>query len=227
MSEVDERKRPRGRPRQKALDRDVVLAEALALLDRDGPDALTMRGLAAALQVSPMALYNHVSGREDLLRGVAERLVAEVEFACEDADWRERLRFCFRQLRATILAHPGAVRLMEQLDQAPLAVFSLMDVALEALEMAGLRGKDPLRAYFLLTNFTMGQVSYEVRGPFESLDPARAIERGQLRGAGFERIESAAAFDRWDFGAAFEFGLSAIIAGLERMAAQAQQTFQA
>jgi TetR/AcrR family tetracycline transcriptional repressor len=226
MHQASERKRSRGRPRQKALDRTGIVAEAVALLDREGPDALTMRGLAAALGVSPMALYNHVSGRDDLLRAVAERLVAEVTFASDHEDWREALRFCFRQLRATILAHPGAVRLMEQIDQAPLAVFSPMEVTLEALEKAGLTGEAALRAYFLLTNFTMGQVSYEVRGPFEALDPTTALARGQLRGAGFEHIESTAASEGWDFDAAFEFGLSTIIAGLERMPASLSEASQ-
>jgi AcrR family transcriptional regulator len=196
-----------------------VLSAAVALLDREGPDALTMRRLAAGLQVSPMALYNHFASKKDLLRNVAEHLVGQTQFSSDHEDWRERIRFCFRGLRSVILAHPGAVRLMESLEEAPLAVFSPMEVTLAALETAGLTGEAALRSYFLLTNFTMGQVSYEVRGPFDSLDPSKALASGHLRGEGFSHIEAAAQAERWDFDAAFEFGLSTIIAGLERVAA--------
>src|SRR5690242_13373715 len=106
-SEPSEAKRSRGRPRDRALDREHVLSAAVALLDREGPDALTMRRLAAGLQVSPMALYNHFANKEDLLRSVAEHLVGQTQFSSDHEDWRERIRFCFRRLRSVILAHPG------------------------------------------------------------------------------------------------------------------------
>ena len=221
MPKLTEPKRSRGRPRHDVLTRERVLTEALALLDREGADALTMRHLAATLQVSPMALYNHFSGKKDLLRSVAEQLAEQMQFSCDHPDWRERIRFCFRGLRAGILAHPGAVRLMEGLDEAPLAVFNPMEITLAALEEAGLTGDLALKSYFLLTNFTMGQVSYEVRGPSDALDPARALAKGHLRGAGFKHIEGTVSFVRWDFDSAFEFGLAAIIAGLEQIGADA------
>jgi TetR/AcrR family transcriptional regulator, tetracycline repressor protein len=218
QSKPNKARRAPGRPRDPSLSRERVLSAATTLLDRDGPDALTMRRLAANLEVSPMALYNHFDGKQDLMRGVAEHLVGQIDFASGHGDWRERIRFCFRRLRSAILAHPGSVRLMEQLEQAPLAVFRPMEVTLAALEEAGLSAGEALKSYFLLTNFTMGQVSYEVRGPFNSLDPTKALASGHLRGAEFEHIEAAASFERWDFDGAFEFGLSVIIAGLERMA---------
>ena len=110
---------------------------------------------------------------------------------------------------------------MESLDEAPLAVFSPMEITLAALEKAGLTGDLALKSYFLLTNFTLGQVSYEVRGPSGSLDPARALAKGHLRGAEFKHIEGAVSSVRWDFDSAFEFGLAAIIAGLEQIGADA------
>ena len=50
-----------------------------------------------------------------------------------------------------------------------------MEAALVALEHAGIEQQEGMRAYFLLTNFTLGQVSYEIRGPFRGLDPAEAV----------------------------------------------------
>ena len=221
MAKTSNPKRARGRPRQDVLNRDRVLAEALALLDREGPDALTMRHLAGVLNVSPMALYNHVRSKKDLLRSVAEHLVGQVEFSSDHRDWRERIRICFRRLRGVILAHPGALWLMDSVEEAPLAVFSPLEVTLAALHEAGLTGEPALKSYFLLANFTLGQVSYEVRGPSKTLDPATALASGRLQGAGFEHIERAIAFEHWDFDSAFEFGLSAIIAGLEQIGVDA------
>src|SRR5687767_2370011 len=128
MSRRPKVKRRSGRPTHDTLGRETVLAQALVLLDREGPDALTMRRLARHLSVSPMALYNHVSNRQDLLRGIADHLVRGIEFGSDDPDWRERIRTCFRRLRKACLAHRSAVRLMESLDTAPPAVFSPMEI---------------------------------------------------------------------------------------------------
>lgn len=206
----------KGRVARGTLTRSRVLAEALILLDRDGPEALTIRRLAEHLGVSPMALYNHIGSKQDLLQGLAKELIESAEFASDDPDWRERIAVCFRQLRRICLAHPSITRLMETADVAPLSVFGPMELTLAALREAGIAPQDGLRAYFLLTNFTLGQVAYEVRGPFHDLDPAQALRDGRLQEAGFENIERAAALQTWDFDAAFEFGLSVILTGLEQ-----------
>jgi TetR/AcrR family transcriptional regulator, tetracycline repressor protein len=205
----------RQRSRRGALTRGRVLAEALILLDRDGFDALTMRGLAQHLGVSPMALYNHVSDKQDLLQGVARLLLDQASFTSDDPDWRERIRACFRELRNVGLAHPSAPRLLEVAGVAPLSVFRPMETTLAALAEIAMDRQDALRAYFLLTNFTLGQVSYEVRGPFKDLDPREALRSQRLHDAGFAHVERAASFENWDFDSAFEFGLSVILAGLE------------
>lgn len=178
---------------------------------------MTMRRLADHLKVSPMALYNHVSSKNDLLQGMAEHLVAQIDFSCDDPDWRERIRTCFRRLRQACLAHPSAMRLLESLEIAPAAVFTPMEVTLGALEEAGLSPADAVKAYFLLMNFTVGQVSYEVRGPFEALDPAQAIRSRRLEGADFAHIRRFVSLHAWDFDSAFEFGLSAIMAGVAQI----------
>jgi AcrR family transcriptional regulator len=177
-----------------------------------------MRRLAERLGVSPMALYNHVSDKQDLLQGVARLLLDQASFAGDHSDWRERIRACFRELRNACLAHPGATRLLEVADVAPVSVFRPMEITLAALAEIGMEPQDALRAYFLLTNFTLGQVSYEVRGPFKDLDPREALRGERLHDAGFTHVERAASLESWDFESAFEFGLSVILAGLEERA---------
>jgi TetR/AcrR family tetracycline transcriptional repressor len=205
-----------GRSGQERVTRDRVLSAALTLIDRDGLEALTMRGLAAHLGVTPMALYNHIRDKQDVLQGVAGKILEDVDFISDAPDWRERIRFGFRQLRAICLAHVGAVRVMESVDVAPLSIFGLMEGTLAALDDIGMSTEDAMRAYSLLLSFTLEQVSYQSRGPFRALEPGEVGRRLRLAEAGFPHVQRAAALETWDFDCAFEFGLSVILAGLER-----------
>ena len=202
---------------QTALTRDRVLSEALVLLDRDGLEALNMRGLAKHLGVTPMALYNHVSNKEDLLHGIAATVIEQLRFEYDEPDWQEQIRACFRDLRQACLAHPGLVRLVETAEVLPASIFRPMELTLAALQRASIGPEDALRAYFLLTNFTIGQVSYQIRGPFRGVDPTEAIRQGRLSAVTFPASAAAAepaALRGWDFEAAFEFGLTVILSGL-------------
>jgi TetR/AcrR family transcriptional regulator, tetracycline repressor protein len=208
------RGRPRARAIRGALTHERVIAGAFVMLDQTGLDDLTIRSLARHLGVSPMALYNHVADKEDLLRGVAEEFLASMVFSDDHPDWRERIRICFRELRSACLAHPWAVRLLETIRHPPLAVFRPMEITLRALAEDKIQGQEAVQAFFLLMNFLLGQVSYEVRGPFRGLDPAEAIRSQRLSGAGLAHVEDAVSLSEWDFDRAFEFGLSTILAGL-------------
>lgn len=75
----EEPRRAPGRPRERVLDTDRITDAALALLRRDGLDALTMRALAARLGVVPSALYHHTPSRAAVLAGVQERFVAGLD----------------------------------------------------------------------------------------------------------------------------------------------------
>jgi TetR/AcrR family transcriptional regulator, tetracycline repressor protein len=91
-----------------------------------------------------------------------------------------------------------------------------MEATLAALQEAGIGLQEALQAYFPLTNFTMGQVSYEIRGPFRGLDPAEAVRRRVIDPSDFPLVvKAAASAGDWDFDAAFELGLEIIIEGLK------------
>ena len=61
------------------LSRDKITAAALRLIDREGLEALTMRGLARELEVDPMAVYRHYAGKSELVEGVRTASLAELE----------------------------------------------------------------------------------------------------------------------------------------------------
>jgi AcrR family transcriptional regulator len=203
------------RPRRtrSTLTRDRVLAEARRLLQEEGVEALSMRALAARFHVSPMALYNHVRDKQDLIAGIVASVVRAIEIPPRQGGWQRRLRSCFRALRRACLSNPHVIPLIEQATALDPAIFRPMEAALGALKDAGMNLQDAMRAYFLLVNFTMGQVSYEIRGP-NQLDAIMAVRRGAISRADFPLVVEATSAGAWDFDAAFEFGLDVVIGGL-------------
>jgi TetR/AcrR family tetracycline transcriptional repressor len=195
------------------LTRERVVAEARRLLNKQGMEGLSMRNLAQRLGVSTMALYNHVSDRQDLLEAIAQDVVERLHIPAATGDWQDRLRVIFRALREVCLANPHAIPVIERAEVLP-AIFRPMEAALAAFSHGGLGPREGMQAYFLLTNFTLGQASYEIKGPFRGLDPAEAVRRGTIVSRDFPLVVEAASTGEWDFNAAFEFGLDIIINGL-------------
>jgi TetR/AcrR family transcriptional regulator, tetracycline repressor protein len=201
------------RPRD--LTREKVIEAGLDLLDREGVDAVTMRALAQSLQVTPMALYNHVSSKDDLLRAIAAHVLGNANFDGGASDWRAQIVFCFRELRAICLRHPGLSRLLETADIAPATVFAPMEVTLKALGQAGMSELDSVRTYFALVSFTIMQAAYQSRGPYVDLEPSERNRFQRIAGRGYKVLEGIELPREWDFDAAFEFGVGLILDGVE------------
>ncbi len=105
----------RARPQRVALRRQTVLDTAVALADAEGLGALSMRRLADALGVVPMALYKHVADKEDLLDGIVGTLIDQVpETTVRPAgDWRLAAHETLTAMRAVVMSHPWARRVIE------------------------------------------------------------------------------------------------------------------
>src|SRR5438270_2408762 len=97
------------------LTRERVCEAALALVDEEGLDALSMRRLGTRLHVEAMSLYRHVRDKADLLdalhAAVLGDLAAELRPQAGPTDWRELLARLARALRKALLAHPKVVPL--------------------------------------------------------------------------------------------------------------------
>lgn len=187
----------------------------LEILDREGIEAVTMRGVAAALGVTPMALYNHVSSKDDLLRNIAAHILDTAEFNGDGRGWRAKIEHCFAAFRAICLQHPALPGLLEQADMAPVSVFAPMEVAVAALRQAGLGDVDALRTYFALVSFTLSQAAYQARGPIPELVPSAAVRSQRLAGRGYITLEALDLPADWDFDAAFAYGVRLILDGVE------------
>ncbi|MEU2895014.1 TetR/AcrR family transcriptional regulator [Streptomyces sp. NPDC001273] len=106
--QTDEVHRPRT-----PLSRQRVLAAAVALADEGGADALSMRKLAQELGVVPMALYKHVAGKDELLDGMIDAVVGEIDPPAGDADWKSAVRLRVLSARRMLLRHPWAAGVIE------------------------------------------------------------------------------------------------------------------
>jgi AcrR family transcriptional regulator len=89
-----------------------VLATAVTLADRGGLESLSMRKLAVALRVEAMSLYHHVASRDDLLDGMVERVVSEIEAPEPGVPWKEAMRRRAISAHAVLGRHPWATALL-------------------------------------------------------------------------------------------------------------------
>ena len=135
------------------VTRELVLATALELIDRDGVEALSMRRLAAALGRDPMILYRHAPSKAALLDGVVETVLAQLHVDPADPDWTGQLRAVARDYRILALAHPKVVPLIvtrplaTPLALRPRGTLRPLEHLLALLTSAGFSGSDALHIY--------------------------------------------------------------------------------
>jgi len=161
------------------LDRDSVLRAGLALADEAGLGAVTLRGLAGRLGVTPMALYRHVAGKEDLLDGMADLLYAELAIPEPGGDWWDELAALARSSRRVLLAHPAAAPLFSRPLSGPNSV-RLGDALLGTLRRAGFYPAEAEELHDQLSNMVFALVAPELHAGSRRGRRARdaAFERG-------------------------------------------------
>jgi AcrR family transcriptional regulator len=113
--------------RRAPLSRDRVLRTAVALADDTGIESLSMRKLAQELGVVPMALYKHVANKEELLDGMVDVVVGEVDPPAGGTDWKSAVRQRILSARQALLRHPWASRVIESRSTPTPVVLGYMD----------------------------------------------------------------------------------------------------
>ncbi|KRE53235.1 TetR family transcriptional regulator [Arthrobacter sp. Soil736] len=113
--------------RRVPLSRDRVLDAAVALADEVGIESLSMRRLAQELGVVPMALYKHVANKDELLDGMVDAIVREIDPPVRDAGWKCVVRLRVLSARRALLRHPWARRVLESRTNRTPAVLGYMD----------------------------------------------------------------------------------------------------
>jgi AcrR family transcriptional regulator len=150
---------------RRALSEDDILVAAMALLDRGGAAALSMRAVAGAVGVAPNALYTYFPTKTALLHALTDELLGQVdERALGDPalGWRERLTRYALDVRATLLAHPGSAPLLLSSPLDGPHALAAGERLLDVLHAAGLGGDDAARASYLLMTYVLGTVAFDV-----------------------------------------------------------------
>lgn len=118
------------------LSKERVLRAAVELADHEGIEAVSMRRLGQELGVEAMSLYNHIANKEEILDGMVELVVSEVDLTPSDQDWKTALRDRILAARETMLRHKWAPAVLETRTAPGPAVMRYID-ALVAIFRSG------------------------------------------------------------------------------------------
>ena len=205
------------------LDRDRILRTAIALADEGGLDALTMRRLAQKLGVEAMSLYHHVRGKEDLVGGMVDVVVAEMEVADAEGDWKEALRRSAISAHDVLGRHPWAPGLIMSPQAGGDARLRYMDGLLGALRRGGCSAVLTHHAYHALDSHIVGFALWQASMSFTAEElPELAttfLEQRELDDYPHvvEHIHVHLSNTVDDGATEFAFGLDLILDGVERL----------
>lgn len=183
--------------------RDDVARTALRILDEYGLPDLTMRRLAAALEVQPSALYWHFPNKQSLLAELSDRIVSRTAPAPVESDWTARVSAEASALRDALLAYRDGAEVVASTLALGLGRASVRDRLGAAIAAGGFDAITTRRAATTLLHFVLSHVSQEQLGmQYDSLG-VRAEDAGR---PGEDAADSPSA--------EFAFGVGLIVGGL-------------
>jgi AcrR family transcriptional regulator len=160
------------------LSKARVLDTAVALADEGGVDALSMRKIAQALGVVPMALYKHVANKNELLDGMIDLVVGEIDPPATGVGWKAAIRGRVLSARRMLLRHPWAPEVIESRMKAratpTLAVMAYLDSMIGILRAGGLSIDLTHHAMHVMGSRLLG-FSQELFEDGAGRDPARGV----------------------------------------------------
>jgi AcrR family transcriptional regulator len=207
------------------LSKERVLRAAVELADRGGIEALSMRKLGQELGVEAMALYRHVRNKDDLLDGIVDVVVAEIDVPDTDGDWKTALRHRVMTARQVMLRHPWAPRVLEERGTTGPAILAYIDSVLGILLDGGFSIDLAHHALHVMGSRILG-FNQDLFDDSEEARPAPedAAALARAMAAQYPRIGELAlaashegALGGCDDDFEFAFGLDLILDGLERM----------
>jgi AcrR family transcriptional regulator len=214
----------RRRPRVDGLTIERIIQSAVALVDSEGLDVLTVRRLAHELGTGSASLYRHVDSRDELLVLMVDHVLGEIRLPGADLTGRATVEWLSSELRRVLVDHAN---LLPALTASPLLGPNAMRGAengLANLLEAGFAPAAAVPAYFALIDYVLGTVYFDTsragRGSSAGQDgsgPGDATMFDALPAGGFPTLRAhEAVFDRPSFDEVFAFGLTTFLDGLER-----------
>ncbi|MFD5750093.1 TetR/AcrR family transcriptional regulator C-terminal domain-containing protein [Streptomyces sp. NPDC127033] len=203
------------------IDRALVARTALRLLNEVGLEGLTLRAIAAELDVKAPALYWHFKDKQALLDEMATEMMRRMTAdrpAVTGPDWRAGLTASMRGLREHLLRYRDGAKVYSGTHFTDTGYAAAMEAQLRNLTDAGFTVGRAARAWFTAYTYTIGHVIEEQSmGP----DPATGAEGYDLaaraqRLAAYPLAAAAGEEIFRDHGAVFEAGLAAVVEGIGR-----------
>ena len=215
------------RPQRRTLSPDAIVDAALAVLDEGGVDSLNMRAVADRLGTGPSSLYAHFAGKDELLAAMLDRVAGDLPIAAVgNGPWQEQLKNAIRGIRTGLAAHRDLAR--ASLGNIPTGPNALrwVDGLLGVLRDAGLPDHviayavDILPLYATATAYE-GSL-YAAQGLPDSGAQYIAELRQYFQALPADRFPHIVALavpltSEAEPDARFEFGLDALVRGIETM----------
>jgi AcrR family transcriptional regulator len=191
------------------LTRAKVLDAALVLVDENGPDGLTMRGLAERLDVTATAIYHYFEGREAILEALLDGICATiVSDAPRRGDWRSQLRDLLATMVDQALAHPTASAWAITAYARRPPMLRLHEAILEILADAGFDVAAAVQVKGAVLRFCIGHIVLNEAAPGHAW---RRLPKGSFP----HYRATGPALDHFDASEHFIIGLGALLDGLE------------
>lgn len=204
------------KPRQYGrLNREVILAAALRLVDRESIDALTMRRLADELGSAPMSLYAHFATRDEIIDGLADKALEALDLEPDPrAPWPEQLLEIFEGVHQVLLAHPGLIHILHVRDVTSERSLHAVERILSILRTGGFDGSEAVLALGALESYTFGFTVHQ-RARTGRDQERRLAQLQQLSPDDFPNITDLARdFATWTSDEHFSRGLRRLLNGL-------------
>ncbi len=204
------------------LSRERVLRAAIDLADESGLDAFTMRKLGQRLGVEAMSLYNHVANKDDILDGMLDLVVGEIDLPTGDVDWRVAMRRRAASAREVFERHPWASALNDSRESSGPGRLHYFDWVIGTLRRAGFSVELAVHAFSAIDSYIYGfgrQQLNVAAGEGTAEESAQAILSAIPAGEFPYLAEVITDFVLnvgYDEKVDFEFGLGLILDGLER-----------
>jgi AcrR family transcriptional regulator len=205
------------------LNRDRILETALVLVDEHGIEALTMRKLGQELGYEAMSLYNHVAKKDEVVDGILDLVLAEMELPAGEGDWQPAVRASAVSVHRALRTHSWAAPLMLSPDRILSTRLHYMDALMGRLRQGGFSSDTTYHAYHVLDGWIFGFSLWLTSHTFTEDQAAR------LAGEFGPMITPASLPHLYEHGqqhftegphrevSAFEFGLDLILDGLKKI----------
>jgi len=194
-----------GRPKVAILSSDLIATAAMDLVDTTG--GFTIPELARSLKVSPSSLYNHVSGREQIIELLREKAMSEVRLPELTGPWIDVVGDIVRSYYRSYARYPRLIPLMTAYPVGSHQAVAMYDALAVTLTGAGFDARDTLRIITLIDSFVLGSALDAAAPPAPWGDAPHA---GPELAAALATVATSA--DRAED--AFEFGLAVLLRGL-------------